>query len=207
MPAPAMTFTSEQVADRKELCEELWDALCMTQHGSNNEQLSDEITLLDTSTIQILLAYCGEEDLKCENASRWIGYYPGDDEMMRELATYADAFDSNTDIDFLEMAVNALEDYDELPKMDDYSAAEPELKEFINEMLAITDTLYSEAFDEDSDSTPKRIVDIPLRELLFAHPDRAADIHQVIFDRDTTDVETIKQVIFSPSKTLSEGAL
>jgi hypothetical protein len=205
IPAPAMGLQKDSVVDRKALCEELWDALCMTPQGSFDDSLSDEILLLSTDTVQILLAYCGEDDRNCENASSWIGNYSGDEKFLRALATYADAFDSNTDVDFLEMAVHDLKLYDELPSMDDYSA--PEHKEFIHELLAITDTLYSDAFDEDPDNTPRVIMDAPLRELLFAHPDKAADIHQVIFDRETTDVDTIKQVIFSPTKSLSEGAL
>lgn len=204
---PAMQLQADQVADRKALCGELWDTLCMTNSGSNGDTLSDNITLLRTNTIQMLLAYCGDDDEKCENASRWIGYYAGDNALIRELATYADAFDPGTDEDFLEMVISTLNEYDELPETEDYSQVDPDTKDFITELLSITDTLYSDDFDIYPDNTPRQIKDAPLRELLFKHPDRAADIHQVIIDRGTTDIDTIKQVIMNPSKALSEGAL
>lgn len=208
IPAPiVLTTVLDEAKDREELSNELHDIIVLTGYGAEQNSIWYCINQMDTATIRCLIEYNESENDSSENIGKWAMTYYRDNVRVRELATYASAFDPATDVEFIEIVIDQIHLYPEIPRMEDYSQAPPVLKEVIKGLLSLTDTLYSEDYDMNPESAKTTIEDSPLRMLIFAYPDKSDQIAHLISERHTTDVEMIREVILSPSPALSEGVL
>jgi hypothetical protein len=185
----------------------LHDIISLTHYGADQGGVWYCISQMQTDTLRCLVEYNEGESDSTENIGKWVMTYYRDNVRVRELATYASSFDASTDVDFIEIAVDQIHTYPELPRMEDYSKAAPVLKEVIHGLLAVTDTLYSEDYDLDPESAKTTIEDRALRLLILESPDKADHVARVISERGTTDADIIREVIMSDAPALSEGVL
>jgi hypothetical protein len=211
VPAPQLAPEPDLTALRRELGNALKDSSYHWADGDGDAV--SNLYNLSGRTLELLAQGQRDDPNGADILAQWISVHGNrrngefGETYLREMVTYRSAFSSSTDGAYIEVAVGSLGEYKRLPRMDDYSAAGPELKRFIQGLLAITDHLYSDWHDTDEDSVPKVIHEPELEDLIFDNPEKVELIHNVIVERKTTDVETIKAVIDSGPSALGSGAL
>lgn len=210
---PHPVILSPRGRDLEEIRAELSEALGGRVYEDAVGNVTDNLDNLGGETLQLLLDSYKAEG-KADELGLWVSTYGnrsnGDfgEAMIRELTTYMPAFSSQTDPHFIDHAVSALGEYKQLPHMDDYSKADPELKQFIHDLMSLTDHLYSDWFDEDEDSVPHIIEDEELVSLIFEYPDKVMLVKSAIVERGgTPNTSVIRNVLENDSTALSQGAL
>lgn len=174
--------------------------------------ISARLENLGADTLGMVLAYA-DADKDIDNLCYWANEYGNKlngafgENYLREILTYQTAFSADSSPRFIEKAVGELGAYKRLPRMDDYSRAEPELKRFIHGLLSLTCHLYSDWFNEHEESVPRYIENESLMNLIFDNPDKVELIKSVVIERKTENVETIRAVLDSGTVALGEGAL
>lgn len=205
------------IHDRKLLLERLAEVNKESLYGRDRKTYDG----LQEDTLALLIREHNREPMRGSIINYWLGRNAGNEPLIRELNTYAYVFERGTDSDFIESAMKDLRNYKDLPIMDDYSKADPDLREFIAGLLKVTEALYSDIWNngyegdeepvtivyENPTNVPTMVDDPALQQLIFDHPDKVHHIRKVIMDRGSKDPEVIREVVTSDAVALGEGAL
>jgi hypothetical protein len=159
------------------------------------------------STLRIVhavLAKGGPDDP--ERAGSWIDIY-SNERYLRELFTYYDAFDPETNYSFVEEAVHYLHQYEVLPDDEDFSQSAPEVQDTIRNLLNVTETLVAEEY-EDAREGNEPILPVSLQRLVAERPEDVERINDIILDNPGLgDADRIVLMLNTDAPSMRDGIL
>jgi hypothetical protein len=173
----------------------------------NVDGILQKVSTMEESTLRIVHAVLdkgGPDDP--ERAGSWIDIYDSE-RYLRELFTYYDAFDPETDYSFVEEAIHYLHEYEVLPNDEDYSRSAPEVQDTIRNLLNVTETLLSDEYEEGRDGNDP-ILPVPLQRLVVERPEDLDRINDIILDNPGLgDADRIALMLEADAPSMRGGIL
>lgn len=137
----------------------------------------------------------------------WIEAFGEKDEVfLRELVTFAGAFEPAQSVSFIESSLTLLKKSGALPLHEDYSQAAEPLKQSIRNIIGVTEAAYGEIHYQIGDSITPKLPD-DLIALIMERPDEAGTIKQIVEDRGTVDTDLIRSILKSAAPAVNDGVL
>lgn len=170
------------------------------------EAAVDAVWRFENGTLAVIAAsFDGEHDIE-ETAGMWINMYNDREPYLRELFVYRDAFDESTDANFIEESIQCLRECGDLPPMDDYSQAVPELQKTIRNLLSATETVIAEKYEMEREGNDP-ILPADLRRLIIERPSDIDRINDILLESPEANAERISMMLDSDSPSIAEGVL
>lgn len=177
------------------------------EYSIDVEAVVKAIPTYGNDTLELLSAEMLRGTEGRDTAALWISLYSDQETYLRELFTYRDAFDPSTDYSFIEEAVHYLHEYDELPKMKDYSKADEDLKQKIYDVLAVTESAIAEDYEASREGNDP-ILPADLRQLVMDRPYDLDRINEIILENPgVRSGEQIAMMLDSDAPAVRDGIL